>query len=93
MPGATCLKSRSSPTRPPLGEDGGALCAGFVLVAGSVGVVPGYVETGVVEADGAAAAGRARFGYCGALQHELESAPGPVCGAWSNVMAIMPPLR
>jgi len=40
-----------------------------------------------------AVAGGGRFGYCATSQHELRSASGPVCGAWSNVIAISAPSR
>ena len=59
---------------------------GVVVLVGAPVVVGAAV---VVEEEPPVAAGR--FGYAGLLQHALESACGPVCGAWSDVMAISPP--
>ena len=57
--------------------------ATVVDVDASVPIAAGGTAGGVVS--------RRRFGYAvGLLQHALGSAFGPVCGAWSKVIAIRP---
>ena len=64
----------------------------ILVLAGSLFAVHAARSTdAAVPYAGAVAVGM--FGYAGVLQHPLESASGPLCGAWSNVIAIRPPER
>jgi hypothetical protein len=62
------------------------------------GVVAGEVVIGEAAVGGAVVGGAfvgeavvGRFGYVVVMQQPRESAPGPVRGAWSKVIAISPP--
>src|SRR4051812_26871929 len=76
------------PTRPP--PPVGVVLPPVTGAVGPVEPVGPVVPLGEL-GSGVWGLGTGRFGYAGVSQQALGSALGPVCGAWSNVMAIRPP--
>src|SRR5262245_39202210 len=82
VPGLTYLESSSMPTCPP------PTCEPSAGPAGPLAPV----APGVVVSPLAPVAPAGRLGYVAVMQQPLESAFGPLWGAWSKVIAISPPL-
>src|SRR5438445_7026242 len=92
LPGLTYFEISSRPTCPPPGAvtpDAPVVPVVVVPVAPVVPVPPVAPVAPVARV--APVVGVGRLGYVAVMQHPLESALGPLCDAWSKVIAINPP--